>query len=154
MIKSTGAGRSITVLVTLSGAQCVYRGTGYVITVAGSVSCCVYRLGLPPTDTAQLLDESPAIQQLVQRFGKRPDEAQRRLLGFLIAFRQSPQCVQHGQSPGVPADVGPPHGFALQVDFGMACRMEDDPEFQSPVGAKLTIVGFGDVERQAVQLVA
>jgi hypothetical protein len=58
----------------LSRHQSHYYGRGSSVTAsAGS--------RLPPTDTAQLLDESPAIQQLVSRFGKRPGEARPRCAG-------------------------------------------------------------------------
>jgi hypothetical protein len=40
---------------------------------------------LPPTDTAQLLDEAPVIRQLVQRLGKRAGEAR----SFCVGQRQA-----------------------------------------------------------------
>jgi hypothetical protein len=41
------------------------------MTIARTVDCGVVDLPRPPADTAQPLDESPPIEQLVQRPGKR-----------------------------------------------------------------------------------
>ena len=76
VMRSTGAGLSIPVPVTLSRVPKASSAAA-VTFLRSPRSSVVASAGsrLPPTDTAELVDETPAIQQLVQRLGKKAGEA-------------------------------------------------------------------------------